>query len=85
MEGVEGLPTDEQLREVLSRVAASPRFVTRCSQALEFSRTCCDGTTNVIVIATDERISIQLHVCDDDACRVTGMQVQQLNPEDPQA
>lgn len=85
MEGVEGLPTEKQLREILSHVAASPRFVARCSQALEFCRRCCDGTTEVIIAASEERIFVQLHICDDDDCTVMGMQLQQHTPGDRQA
>lgn len=85
MEGVEGLPTDEQMVEILSHVAASPRFVSRCAQALAFCRTCCDGITQVVVVSPGERLTIHLHVCDDDECETKALRVHQGNPGDPQA
>lgn len=85
MEGVEGLPTDEQLLEILSRVAASPRFVARCSKALEFCRSCCDGTTKVMVFDPQENIAIQFHVCDDQDCEMMAVQLHQGRPTGPEA
>ncbi len=80
MNGVEGLPTDEEMREVIARVAGGPRLLERCLGALAYMRANPDGVTELFIGDPNEKIGIMFHSCDADDCECLAVRIHQRDP-----